>query len=36
MFSDFDNDFIPDLIASTDIGKIYLLNIDGVTFQIFQ
>ena len=35
MFSDFDNDFIPDLIASTDIGKIYLLNIDGVTFQNF-
>ena len=35
MFSDFDNDFTPDLIASTDIGKIYLLNIDGVTFQNF-
>ena len=35
MFSDFDNDFIPDLIASTDIGKIYLLNIYGVIFQNF-
>jgi len=35
IFSDIDNDLNPDIVAATDLGKIYLFDINGMIFQNF-